>query len=184
MEKRIVIIFLILFYTNTINAQEKLLDILPLEDGRVTYSGVVQVNDVSRSQLYNNAKRWFIDTYTSGKDVIQLDDKESGEIIGKGYFEEVWMVTAYSGQNVNVWQTIKVQMKDGRYRYEITDFRMKYIVPASNYTRATEIDLPIEEWNKGRDKNNAKFYPKIDSHVQDMISSLEKVMKSSEGDDW
>lgn len=174
----------LLFVTISSYSQDKLLDILPLVEGRVTYTGIVQVDDVSSDELYNRAKRWFVDTYKSGKDVIQLDDKENGEIIGKGFFEEMWMVTFYGGQNVNVWQTIKVQMKDGRYRYEITDFRMKYFVSASQYTSSSNVDVALEEWNKGRDANNKKFYPKIDSHIKSLIESLDKAMKTKTKSDW
>lgn len=179
--------FLVLLSTLILNgmyAQDKLLGILPLKDGKVTYTNVIQVDSFSKDELYKRAKRWFIDTYKSGKDVIQLDDKENGEIVGKGFFEETWMVTFYAGQNVNVWQTIKIHMKDGRYKYEISDFRMKYFVSASQYTSASNVDIPLEDWNKGRDTNNKKFYPKIDNQVKLLIESLEKAMKTPIDDNW
>ena len=165
-------------------SQDKLLNILPLVDGRVTYTGVVQVDSIPKDELYKRAKRWFVDTYNSGKDVIQLDDKENSEIIGKGFFEELWMVTFYGGTKVNVWQTIKIQMKDGRYRYEITDFRMKYFVSGSQYSSSSNVDVAFEEWNKGRDTNNQKFYPKVDAHVNALIESLKKTMTTKAKNDW
>jgi len=165
-------------------AQGKLLDILPLKNGKVTYSAVVEVDSVSKDELYNRVKRWFVNTYNSGKDVIQLDDKENGEAIGKGFFEETWMVTFYAAQNVKVWQTVKIQLKENKYRYEITDFRMKYYVAPSAYTKGTDIDIALEEWNKDRDSNNKKFYPKIDSRVKAIILSLEKAMKTANDDNW
>ena len=76
------------------------------------------------------------------------------------------------------------QKKDGRYRYEISDFRMKYFVSASQYTRPTDVDMALEDWNKGRDSNNKKFYPKIDTQVKAMIESLGKAMKTQTDDNW
>src|SRR5450830_1164209 len=131
--RKIYILFIVLFISNGILAQEKLLGILPLKDGKVTYTDIIQLQGVSKNEIYNRAKHWFIDTFNSGKDVIQLDDKETGEVIGKGCFKAVWMINFYSSQSVNVWKTIKIQIKDGRYRYEITDFRMRnYYFPSQN----------------------------------------------------
>lgn len=180
-------LYLILISTLIFNgtyAQDKLLGILPLKDGKVTYTNVVQVDSTSKAELYKRAKRWFIETYKSGKDVIQLEDKENGEIVGKGFFKETWTVTFYAGQSINVWQTIKIQTKDGRYKYEIYDFRMKYFVSASQYTSASNVDMPLEDWNKGRDSNNQKFYPKIDKQVKILIESLEKAMNTPIDDNW
>lgn len=184
--KTFILTFVSIILVAAAYSQDRLLDILPLVEGHVTYTGVVQVDSVPRDELYGRAKRWFIDTYNSGKDVIQLDDKENGEIIGKGFFEETWMVTFYGGQKVNIWQTVKIQVKDGRYRYEISDFRMKYFVSASQYSNATNVDMALEDWNKGRDANNKKFYPKIDSHVKSLIESIERTMqtKAKVKSDW
>ncbi|HZY10887.1 MAG TPA: DUF4468 domain-containing protein [Bacteroidota bacterium] len=173
-----------MIYINLSIAQQKLLDVLPFKDGKVIYTEVVEVDSASSVQLYDRAKRWFVHTYNSSKDVIQLDDKEKGEIIGKGFFQDTWMVTFYAGQNVNVWQTIRVQVKDFKYRYEITDFIMRYYVSPSESTRGRDIDLPVEEWNKGRDANTQKFYLKIDDNVKALITSLKDAMNQAVDEEW
>ena len=65
--KKIYILFFILFVSNEILAQDKLLGILPLKDGKVTYSNVVQLKDVSKDMMYNRIKHWFTDTYNSDR---------------------------------------------------------------------------------------------------------------------
>ena len=84
--KKIYILCMVLFISNGILAQDKLLGILPLKDGKVTYTDVIQLQGVSKDEMYKRAKHWFVDTFNSGKDVIQLDDKKNGEVIGKGCF--------------------------------------------------------------------------------------------------
>ena len=185
MKKQLLILpIIVILFSFNVFAQDKLLGILPLKDGKVTYDGVVQVDSINKDELYKRAKRWFIETYKSAKDVIQLDDKENGEVIGKGFFEIYWQVTFMSGQNINVWQTMKIQVKDGRYRYEITDFNVKYYVSASQYSSGANIDSPLEAWNKGRDDNSKKIYTKIDTEVKSLISSLEKFVRTPPKDDW
>ena len=182
--KKIYILFLVLFISNWILAQDKLLGILPLKDGKVTYTDVVQLQGVSKDEMYKRAKHWFIDSFNSGKDVIQFEDKENGEVISKGCFKTIWMTNFYSSQSINVWKTIKIQIKDDRYRYEITDFRMRnYYLPSQNAS-ITDVGIPLEEWNKGHDSSNKRFYPKINTQLTSLIKSLEVAMKSNISDSW
>lgn len=182
--RKLYFLVIVLLISNEVSAQGKLLAILPLKDRKVTYTDVIQLQGVSKDEIYKRAKHWFINTYSSGKDVIQLDDKENGEIIGKGCFKAFWMISFYAGQNVNVWKTIKIQIKNDRFRYEITDFRMKnYYLPSQNAS-VTDVGIPLEEWNKGHDSNNKRFYPKINNQIIALISSLEKAMKNKIDDSW
>jgi hypothetical protein len=182
--KKFYILFLVLFISNEILAQDKLLGILPLKDGKVTYSDIVQLQGVPKDEIYNRVKHWFINTYNSGKDVIQLDDRENGEIIGKGCFRALWVIRFYSAQSVNVWKTIKIQIKNDRLRYEITDFRLKYYYLPSQNASITDTGIPLEDWNKGHDSNNKRFYPKINNQIDELIKSLVNAMKTNISDSW
>jgi hypothetical protein len=179
------IIFISLFVSMGSFAQVKLLEILPLKDGKVTYTEVVKVDTLlNKDEIYKRVKRWFVDTYKSGKDVIQLDDKDNGEVIGKGNFSVLWQINFMGGMNINIWETIKINIKDGRYKYEITDFRAKYLSLGAQGVARQEIDMALEDWNKGRDDNNKKVYPKIDTEVQTLINSLNKAVKTPINDNW
>ena len=136
---------------------------LPLVDGKITYGGVVQIDGLSSEELYKRTKRWFIETYNSGKDVIQLDD---------------------SGIGINIHETIKIQVKDGRYKYEITDFKVKFYVPAAGGMPANNVDAPLETWNTWREENCNKIRAQIDLDVKGLIASLEKFVRTKPQDDW
>jgi hypothetical protein len=183
MSKFFTALFLLLA-VSSFGQDEKLLDVLPMKDGKVTYTGIIQVDSSDKSKLYNKAKKWFIEQYKSAKDVIQLDDKENGEIIGKGYFETVWQMGFGIAQKVNDWHTVKVSVKDNKFKYEITDFRVKYYVSSSQYSRGSDVDVSIEDFGKNREKNAKKYYAQVDKEVISIISSLEKFMKAPAKDDW
>jgi hypothetical protein len=165
--------------------QDKLLGVLPLQDGKVTYTGVINVDSTSKDELYSRAKRWFVDKYNSGKDVIQLDDKENGEVIGKGFFSEIWYVNWAFSQKINVWTIVKIQVKDNKFRYEITNIDLKYHIDGQRGN--SDYDTPIENWNVNNcgvgiyenkfESTKKEFYPKIDSHIKETIQSLETYMK-------
>lgn len=50
--------------------------IFPEINGIIKYEGVVNVDSaITKEQLFVNAKNWFVDTYKSANDVIQMQDK-------------------------------------------------------------------------------------------------------------
>jgi hypothetical protein len=95
-----------------------------IKDTAITFSKVMTVDSSLKSaELYARARAWFAVTYRSGKDVIQLEDKENGKLIGKGAIKYTSRVFVGSeGTKGWIYYTITIQIKDGRYKYELTDF--------------------------------------------------------------
>lgn len=72
------IIFLItLFLCQIITSQE-------FELGEKSITGIFDVKGKSKSEIFSSINRWISLNYNSSKDIIQLNDKESGTIIVKG----------------------------------------------------------------------------------------------------
>lgn len=96
-------------------------DVAPLpidpQTKRITYEGVVQVPGASKADLYSRAHDWVAKTYRSANDVLQLQDKDAGHLIVKGF-------TPVSSRGSNfglVRHTLTIYVKDGRYKYVVTD---------------------------------------------------------------
>ena len=145
------------------------MDKLPVENGRVTYTEVVEVEGASKDQLFARAKKWFATTYKSSNDVIQLDDKENGEIVGKGNFG-----ITYYARNPHIGHTISILVKDGRYKYAITGF---------TYTDDQGDKFNIEDFPKGW-AGKKKLYTSVDENIKLIVASIEKAMKADQNDDW
>jgi len=174
--KRIILPFLVCFCVFAYG-QDSIFSILPLKNGKVFYSGIVKTDGVSKEELYNRAKRWFVNTYTSAQDNIQIDDKENGEIVGKGFFKTYWDVSIISGTEVNIYQTVRILVKDGKFKYEFKNFSIKYFAAPDQRNISPDIDMPLENW-KSYSKNNAKkIFKKIDAGVNDLIKSLSEYVK-------
>lgn len=95
-------------------------------DTVIAYTEVVNVDGVKKGELFTRGRQWFNETFKSSKDVLQISDKETGELSGKGIIpmllefkyivnhKDIW--NAYS--NVNLWA------RDGKYKYEISNFEI------------------------------------------------------------
>ena len=90
---------------------------------KLTYSEVVQIDSISQNEIYNRAKLWFATTYNSANNVLQIDNKEEGQLIGKAvikYDSKVFVGSAITDGYISY--IIKIFVKDSTYKYEITDF--------------------------------------------------------------
>jgi hypothetical protein len=98
--------------------------------GRILYTEVVPASGASQGELYARAKLWFADTFKATKAVVQADDKEAGIIQGTAFQE---IIVADEGP-IKLWYTIKIALKDGRYKYDINDLRVQsYASPYVSY---------------------------------------------------
>jgi hypothetical protein len=152
--------------------QKRLSKYFNLEDGRVVYTDVVEVTGISKDSLYFKAKNWFVESYNSSNDVIQLDDENRGQITGKGLFAIDHLVgIAY------IHHMIKIEVKEGRYKYTISNF--KYINQPNTQSFQIE-EYPKSAMGMGREE----MYKNIDSGTRKIIESLEKYMKTYQKKDW
>ena len=86
----------------------------------VTFVRVIEVPGVSKEDLYVRALSYFTYTYVSGDDVVQVEDKEAGTIIGKGVYPKVHIGVNLVATTVNTWHILRVDVKDGRVRAIVT----------------------------------------------------------------
>ncbi len=87
----------------------------------IAYQGVVEVPGVSKADLYTRAHAWVANTYRSANAVIQMNDKEAGQLVAKGLTR---VTTKSLGIVVDagvVRHTLTIYVKDGRYKYVLTN---------------------------------------------------------------
>ena len=104
---------LLFIVTSTINSwgQETLI-----------FSKVISTDSVGKAKLFATINDWFASTYNSANDVIQMTDKEEGIIVGNGSMSYSYGKMAYLCYEGYIKYTIKVYVKDNRYKVELTNF--------------------------------------------------------------
>lgn len=86
---------------------------------------VIHVDSTAKqSELFNRGEHWVISAFKNPQKVIQLKDKEAGQIIAKGVFKYqskfIWGASDRTKGVIDF--TVKLFFKDGRYKYVLTDF--------------------------------------------------------------
>lgn len=162
------------------------------ENGKIVFTEVVEVPNVLKDALYSRAYEWFAKSFKSAQNVIQMEDKENGKIVGKGAFGDI-NVTANLGLVAikgKVLFTISVYVKDGKYKFELTDLTHEAkgywsngIKPADGGALENEKPacgrntLPLGKWKDIKEETSKRTLTLIETLKQAMTID-------SAGNDW
>jgi hypothetical protein len=134
--------------------------------GKICYEGTVTLDStLNKKMLFTSARSWLVSAFVSSKAVIEYEDKSAGKIMGKGFF-----LLGYPGDDKynRVEFSLTIQVKDGRYRYWISEYNMWA--------------GPVEDVSRGNYKWMPALYVDIDSVSKSLIQSLEKSMRATISD--
>ena len=111
--KTIITIITVFILSVPIHAQEPL-----------AFEKIIYANDATKDQLFVSIYDWFATTYNDSKEVIQMSDKEQGLIVGKAIVKylNINQKMSYVCYNGSIDYTIKVYIRDNRYKVVIDNF--------------------------------------------------------------
>lgn len=156
----------------------------------ISFSKVIQADSIGKASLFIAVNEWFATNYNSAKDVIQMADKEAGIISGVGTFAYTFGKLSYSCYEGKLQYNIKIEVKDNRYRVELTNF-----VHSNNPGNSADCELGLitdaefyttKGINKGTQNktwNDIKI--KAEQFAADIFTSIESTINSiPEKSDW
>ena len=184
--KKIFLVIILFFTLGNVLGQDELPEIFPRdENGKIIFTEVVQVDStLNQSQLFGNAKLFFANTFKSAKDVIQLEDKENGRIVGKG-LSNIY-ITVLTPVKMKLHYSILIECKDGRYKYTIYDLYYEDYPDKYNSYRTSK--TPIENTfetkryynRKGQPKSLFKQYKeKTEAEIENLVKLIKESMETS-----
>lgn len=164
-------------------------DNLPFdEDGNLVLSEVVEIEGVNAEQLYARSRLFFTEYFKSSNDVIQLDDPINRTIVGKGLSHEyIKFNSGFSGDIITdqyIHYTIKIQAKDGRYRYFIDNFYTttlgsKYQGLPSSDLKNTVYESTFTKGNKGIKNSMRNTYLETVENYRNVLIRLRMYILTS-----
>ena len=147
------------------------------DNGNVTYQRIVEVPDMKKDEIYNRALMYFVYNYGSGKSVIQTQDKENGQIIGKGLYENLQTFSnGFGWVNLSTWHIVRVDVKDGKARVILTLTEYSENFKGSISSNNVKDYFPINKDGTGKNNRGKAFY---NSHMRAIatLNAVEKAIK-------
>lgn len=181
------ILLLLLVCLPFLGVAQKGAPVLPIdkETGRIIYTEVVPVDSATTQQeLFSRGREWFAKAYKNSNKVIQLEDKENGKLLGKALMQVYDKTLGISHESGYMNYTIALYMKNGRYKYEITNFH--HTGQYSGQSRIPDFGV-AEGMINTKKKVMGVSYQKtfntclsqMDSNMKDLISELKTHMAKS-----
>ncbi|HNP08091.1 MAG TPA: DUF4468 domain-containing protein [Cyclobacteriaceae bacterium] len=165
-------------------ANAQIIDGIPSIDGKVNFNETVTVNGASQNDLFLKSKEFFVNTYQSPKDVVQMEFDEAAVIIGKAYID-INLIVLTVVVETKMWYSIKIQSKEGRYRYEIYD--INYEGEYANSTAEEWFDVSSYYKKNGKERNVNAQYKEKTTNANMLIDQVKTSMGSNTlktTDDW
>jgi len=147
---------------------------------KIVYKEVVTMDGI-KDTLYNRAMSWINTYFKNPQGVTVLRDPENGVILCayRVAMKETDKDGNVTNANIMVEYKLRIEAKEGRYRYTFDEFRKKDMSM-----------FPLERW---LDKADPQYTPKcdeylvqVDTHIREIIASLKKGMepKVVKSDEW
>lgn len=138
--------------------------------GRIAYQAVVPVPGAPQDELYRRAREWFASTFTGYKEVVSVEDPAGGELAGTYHSvtDSYLLLTNYPYE---LWRTLHVYVKQGRYRYELTNFSVRDIT----YDRQRYL------LNRESPRDMRRYAKVLDQQATQDIASLTAAMRKPTG---
>lgn len=162
-----IVLLAFLFIPFSIKSQE----LLPVKEGKVVFEQIDSVSGISKNELYSRSKIWLAKEFNSAKAVTELDDKDAGQIIGKGNFVYYYSVLG----SKTPWTcsfTIQIDCRDNKARIKFYDISAKAAGEAT-----------AEHFNEYA-KHSQQHIKGITNGMNDTIASFKKALSIQSSDNF
>lgn len=154
----------------------KLLGVLPVVNGHVVYRERVKTPELPKEEVFRRARRWWVNNYRSAKDVFQLVDKDTGEIIGKGY-GHVYTGKGLSLASHSIYHVISFDVSEDEYTVTIYGLQIENDLTRVLYKSKPSAEIPVERFNLNSAKYAQAIFKQIDSETKLTLKSLHDYIK-------
>ncbi|WP_256013101.1 DUF4468 domain-containing protein [Desertivirga xinjiangensis] len=159
--------------------------VIPIKDGKIFYEQIVTVDSASKSDLYDKSRKWLAEAFNDSKEVIKVDNKESGNIVGSGIFDIV--TNTFFGSASRISFMIDITIKDSKYRAQVYQFSYRLL----NNQYATDKFSPLEPvWKKFNEGNSMtpnddrRLFKGIDDKIKALLEDLKISMTKVSNDNF
>ena len=158
-------------------------------EGYVVFEGLIEVASISKQHLFQRSKFWMASYLKTGNDIVEIPGPDQNIIICTGtmYLPDIQMVKSNDGfttQNNILNFTCVIYSKDGKVRYKLLNFLLKYGYTAGAYTSvSTNLEnLKVPDYltlNKKYNEEIPRFRAELERNIQSSINNLLDNLRST-----
>lgn len=146
----------------------KLKDLYDLDkNNAISRSVIIDSIQKSKSEIHIEVNNWFVHSFNDGKSVIQINDKDAGSVIGKGYISNI-SYNIVDGTTIDTWIIIRIDIKEGKLRITTTIQDYEAVIGGEVFKWLPSDYFPFK--NNSYKKTTAKAF--VNSHIWSQLIIL------------
>lgn len=140
----------------------------------------VVLTELSKSEMWINAKKWISSSFKDYKHTVDMEDKESGTIIIKFTFQGT---SRWKFINHIIDATLEIDVRDNKYRYTFSDVTYRLepsdIINNGNFTYWSNYLLETAKSYLEAAEVLTEKGPAIDSSLQNDVKNYQNVLDNT-----
>lgn len=146
----------------------------PFRENKIFYEKIDSSIQMTKDQLFDAAKLWFADAFVAANFVIQAQERESGELVGKGIYS--YKITYGGVVMPQIAQfTIRISCRNNKFRIQIYDIGNRIDEVGSSF-HAIELYYIAR-----KDGFNESIVRTVDDKMTDILFSARKSIQRKDG---
>jgi Domain of unknown function (DUF4468) with TBP-like fold len=163
------------------------------KDTLITFTEIVITDSISKEQLFQNARQWYNKTFVSSKEVLQILDKETGELSGKGIIKSYYDYKVFGSEkkyDCYFKFNLDIRVKEGKYKYTFSNFVIDpkltpgfETIPALTSAEKCPVKFPMVS-EKKTNGMYISMQKNLETQMTIFIAELKKEMNNKPKDDF
>ncbi len=190
--KKIIIILLALFesFIGKTQQQDLNYNIDSISDFS-HFENIFEAPNKTKNEIFQSIITWISANYKSSNSVIDLNDKENGEIVVKGINEVNTIKVLGNIQRNDIYHSIKISVKDSKYRIILdygniineatSGYRIGSSYVSGSPRSETSVNTAIKNYNKASKLILKKSL--VEEYVN-ICNSIKYAVENSKKDNW
>jgi hypothetical protein len=150
------------------------------ETKKITYQETVVLDSVPKQEIFDRATEWLTNSMKTNK--FDVNDKVNYKLMHEGNFAISYTYDFKYKSNNTVTYNLSLDVKEGKYRFTITDFKIYDDKIGAKSAQTLE-----SYYAKMKTGSKPEFTNKFTTEVNGIIDEMKKFMvtgKGEEKDDW
>lgn len=169
--------FTFFFLLISFSVSSQTTEIFPTKDGVIFYSSNQKVDTaLTKDHLFTLSKMWLAYAFNDAREVIKMEDREGGIIMGKGNFVNS-IKSGFGTYKTRVSFRITIKVKNGSYTIQISDLEATYNALNTDQTFTPNNTVPTKN-----EKNIYAWRRDTNEIIEGVIQTLYKYIQKNKSD--
>ncbi|TDQ12798.1 DUF4468 domain-containing protein [Pedobacter metabolipauper] len=150
---------------------------VPVKDGSITYESINDHPNLSKDKIYELSLKWLANTFLDSKEVIRVQNRETGNILGNGITDII--ISGFFGSTERFSFMIDITVKDSKSRLRLYQFMNKSLDSKYDFRSTDPVWVRFDNGKSFTPKDDKKMFSGLNARINGLIENYKKYINSN-----